>query len=200
MGDMVPMSEQVIPECYVIGNPLPCGHHNSLAVVSSETGLLLYCELCDTKSSCADRAMEVKASEAKVAAIATRTTFSRLDNFDPATHCLRLLAAGEISVGKACEWLAAYFKSGEQQPITDFSQEYPPSFDDLEPISAYKRMCAAEAKVAEQAATIERLTMAMRDMEWCGLSDYCLLCGRTKKEGHNSVCRLDAALNKQVQP
>jgi hypothetical protein len=76
------------------------------------------------------------------------------------------------------------------------------------------RALAAEAKVAgqaeaiklylqmadQQAATIERLTMAMRDMEWCGLSDYCLLCGRTKKEGHNSVCRLDAALNKQVHP
>jgi hypothetical protein len=42
---------------------------------------------------------------------------------------------------------------------------------------------------------LARLTAAMRDMEWCGLSDYCLLCGRTKDQGHNSVCRLGAALN-----
>ena len=33
---------------------LKCGHHQSLAINSAETGEFLYCDLCDAKSRCRD--------------------------------------------------------------------------------------------------------------------------------------------------
>ena len=40
---------------------LKCGHHQSLAINSAETGEFLYCDLCDAKSRCRDaEAMEAE--------------------------------------------------------------------------------------------------------------------------------------------
>ena len=44
-----------------MSDKLPCGHHESLAVISAETGKFLFCELCDARSARNDaEAMEAR--------------------------------------------------------------------------------------------------------------------------------------------
>jgi hypothetical protein len=56
-----------------------------------------------------------------------------------------------------------------------------------------------QQQLSEARQERDRLLETFREIEWCGLSDYCLLCGRTKREGHNSVCRIAAALKEQTK-
>jgi hypothetical protein len=57
--------------------------------------------------------------EAERDALRARLVFDRTDNNLPITKCLTLLNNGQISIGKAIEWLDGYISTGIQQPIAD---------------------------------------------------------------------------------
>jgi hypothetical protein len=68
-----------------------------------------------------------------------RITIDRSDYLNPATNCLNLLGVGVISISKACEWLSAYFATGEKQPIAEMPAEYPAELLLAMPFELYKQ-------------------------------------------------------------
>jgi hypothetical protein len=70
---------------------LPCGHHKSLLLKSAETGLPLYCDLCDARSAQRDAeemeakyAAQVEALEAEVARLkAVETLLTPQGGYQP---------------------------------------------------------------------------------------------------------------------
>lgn len=54
-----------------------------------------------------------------------RVTFHHTDPSHPAVNGLKLLAAGRISLSKACEWLSAFFETGVEEPIAAMDHKYP---------------------------------------------------------------------------
>lgn len=92
---------------------------------------------------------ENRQKDAEVASFKDRVSFSRLDNSHPATHCLRLLADFNISVGKACEYLSKYFLTGQTDPIAEELHLYDSVLDEVAASDIARRMRKAEAELAE---------------------------------------------------
>lgn len=79
------------------------------------------------------------------AALLERVELSRLHNGMP-EDCLRLLANGQISVGKACEWLTIYFKTGRSDVIAKLGDDYDIRLDET---SAGELIAALEQRIKE---------------------------------------------------
>jgi hypothetical protein len=92
--------------------------------------------------------------DAEIARLKGRIDFTRFDNTHPATHCLRLLADFNISVGKACEFLSKYFLTGNLDPIADELLAYDPILDEIPASDIAKRMRVAEAELASLRASV----------------------------------------------
>ena len=76
---------------------LKCGHHQSLAINSAETGEFLYCDLCDAKSRCRDaEAMEAELRAALAAQPAQPADAQPTGQSPCARHCEAPAFEGEI--------------------------------------------------------------------------------------------------------
>jgi hypothetical protein len=100
-----------------------CDHHEVQRLLSIIKRIELMASACDGNYEWAVNQIGGIAADVISGVISTETQLDRAafpkNRHDPATWVLYLLADEHISVGKACEWLADYIRTGQQGPLPD---------------------------------------------------------------------------------